>query len=214
MADVMDPDIGLVVSDPLRMGILAVATMRPVSASEYAKDIGIATSVASYHFRALRDRGFLELVEAVQVRGTTKYMYRATRPNYISDEEWARMSHSVRSGMAGEVLQEFNGRVIQAIASGTLFDQSNACLYWVPRTFDDKAWAGASEAIRWCIGELQELEADTLERIESGETSDADTFPSTFMIGLFPSPTPHFTPKLKTARKGKARQKKKGPSSP
>lgn len=170
---------------------------------------GLATSVAAYHFRVLRDRGFLELVEAVPVRGATKYMYRATRPAYISDEEWARMAHSVRPGIAGKILQDFNGRVVQAIASGTLFDRSDACLYWVPRTLDDKAWVEAGEAVRWCIGELQALEMDTLKRIEAGETSDADALPSTFIIGLFPSPTLDYAPKVKTAEREKTRQKEK-----
>lgn len=216
MSDVMNPDVGVAMADPLRMGILAVATERPVSASEYAKEVGLATSVAAYHFRVLRDRGFLELVEAVQVRGATKYMYRATRPAYISDEEWAAMAHSARPGIVGKILQDINGRVIQAIASGALFDRSDACLYWVPRTLDDKAWAEAGEAIRWCIGELQALEADTLERIEAGETTGEDTLQATFAIGLFPSPPEQDPPKVKSARKKRARpkKKKKGSASP
>lgn len=209
MSDVMDPDVGLVMADPLRLGILAIATRRPVSASEFAKEVGIATSVAAYHFRVLRDRGFLELVDAVPVRGATKFMYRAVKPIYISDDEWARMAHSVRPGVAAEILQNLNGRVIQAIASGTLFYRSNACLYWAPRTLDGKAWAEAGEAIRWCIGELQALEADTLERIEAGETSATDSFPTTFAIGHFPSPPDHDAPKTKAARRKKARQKGK-----
>lgn len=215
LSDLMDPNVSLVIADPLRLGILAIATQRPVSASEFAKEVGIATSVASYHFRVLRDRGFLELVEVVQVRGASKFMYRAARPTYISDEEFARMAHSARPGLAGEVLQDLNGRVIQAIASGTLFDRSDTCLYWVARTLDDKAWAGASEAIRWCIGELQEFEADTLGRIESGETSVEDAFPTTFAIGLFPSPPEQDPPKVKAARKKRAqpKKKKKSPAS-
>lgn len=197
----IDPSVGIATTDPLRLQILAIAIQQPVSASEFAREVGIALNVASYHFGVLRDHDFLELIEEVKVRGSTKYMYRATKSAFISDANWGEVADVLRPGVAGTILQDFNGRVGQAIETGTLFARDDACLYWAPRNLDEAAWAEQVKMIQWCIEESERLEAESLARRAKGESSGS--FGATFAIAGFPSPSPD---EVKNA-KGKSRHK-------
>lgn len=200
---IIDPGLSVITRDPLRVQIVAIATQRPISPSEFAREAGIALNVASYHFKVLREHEFLEIVELVQVRGATKRMHVATKKGFISDSDWGEVKQALRPGVAGAILQDFNGRVSQAMVTGTLYERDDACLYWVPRCLDEIAWAEQVEIIAWCIEESERLEQDTVKRRADGESEGG--FPATFAIAGFTSPTPS---QIKRA-KGKAKATKK-----
>src|SRR6186997_1052399 len=94
-----------------------------------------------------------------------------------------------RPGVAGAILQDFNGRVSQAIDTKTLFERDDACLFWKPRLFDEQAWKEHVEMIAWAIAESDRMEEETIQRRAHGETSEAECMHGTFAIAGFPSPT-------------------------
>jgi hypothetical protein len=203
---IIDPSLSVITRDPLRVQIVAIATQRPVSPSEFAREAGIALNVASYHFKVLRKHEFLEIVEKVPVRGSRKNMHVATKKGFISDAEWGEVEQALRPGVAGVILQDFNGRVSQAMVTGTLYERDDACLYWVPRCLDEIAWVEQVEIIAWCIEESERLEQDTIKRRAKGESKDS--FPATFAIAGFTSPTPSQIRRAKGKTKGKAKRKR------
>jgi Helix-turn-helix domain len=204
---IIDPSLSIITRDPLRVQIVAIATQRPVSPSEFRREAGIALNVASYHFKVLREHGFLEIVDLVPVRGATKHMHIATKKGFISDAEWGQVEQALRPGVAGAILQDFNGRVSQAIVTGTLFARDDACLYWAPRCLDEIAWAEQVEIIAWCIEESERLEQDTIKRSANGESKGG--FPATFAIAGFTSPTPSQIKRAKGKVKAGAKTKPK-----
>ncbi|MFZ0710560.1 MAG: helix-turn-helix domain-containing protein [Terrimicrobiaceae bacterium] len=204
---IIDPSLSIITGDPLRVQIVAIATQRPISPSEFAREAGIALNVASYHFKVLREHEFLEIVEKVPVRGSRKHMHVATKKGFISDSDWGQVEQALRPGVAGAILQDFIGRVSQAIVTGTLIERDDACLYWTPRCLDEIAWAEQVEIIAWCIEESERLEDDTIKRRANGKSKDG--FPATFAIAGFPSPTPS---QIKRA-KGKTKAKRKRPKA-
>lgn len=204
---IIDPGLSIITRDPLRVQIVAIATQRPVSPSEFSREAGIALNVASYHFKVLREHEYLEIVELVPVRGATKHMHIATKKGFISDAEWGQVEQALRPGVAGAILQDFNGRVSQAIVTGTLFKRDDACLYWTPRCLDEIAWTEQVEIIAWCIEESERLEQDTIKRRADGKSKDG--FPATFAIAGFTSPTPSQIKRAKGKAKTKAKPKRK-----
>jgi DNA-binding transcriptional ArsR family regulator len=124
IAGLIDPNIHVVVADELRIQILAVAIQRPYAPSDFARDVNISVNSASYHFRKLKEHGYLELAYTEQVRGSTKHYYRATKSGYISEANWGEVADALRPGVAGAILQDFNGRTSQAIETRTLFSGS------------------------------------------------------------------------------------------
>jgi DNA-binding transcriptional ArsR family regulator len=198
----IDPNVGVVTKDPLRVQIVALATQRPIAPSEFAREAGIALNVASYHFRVLRKHGFLEIVEEVKVRGSTKHMHIATKSGFISDANWGQLEQALKPGVAGQALQDFNVRVGQAMEAGTIYLRSDMCLYWAPGDLDEVAWSEFVSVMAWTREEFKRLGLDTVERRAKGESQDS--FPVTFAIAGFQSPT---TGQIKEAKK-KGRKRK------
>lgn len=200
----IDPNVGVVAKDPLRVQILSIATHRQIAPSEFAREAGIALNVASYHFRVLRKHGFLEIVARVKVRGSIKHMHIATKSGFISDADWGQVEQALRPGVAGQILQDFNGRVSQAMETGTLYTRDDACLYWAPGNVDEVAWPELVSVIAWAIEESKRFQVETVERRANGESHDS--FPVTFAIAGFPSPT---SKQVKQAKKEGGRKQKR-----
>lgn len=184
--ELIDPDLAVVVKDPLRVQIVAIALQRPISPSEFAREFDCDVGIVSYHFRILRDKGFLELVEEVGVRGSVKHLYRATKRAYLSAADWDQLGGRVRGAVSGAVMQDFNARVAQAIEAGTLDSHSDRALYWVALDLDEVSWPKFTKMMMRAIEEAKELEVETVERRAKGKSKQA--IPATFGIAGFESP--------------------------
>ena len=55
------------------------------------------------HVRVLEKYDCIELVDTKQRRGATEHFYRATRRQFLSNREWARMPESLRPGLSGAI---------------------------------------------------------------------------------------------------------------
>jgi len=183
----VDPDITVVTKDPLRVQIVSLATQRPIAPSDFSREVGIPLNVASYHFRVLRKRGFLEIVEERDVRGSTKHFHIATKRAFLSDADWGALEESLRPGVAGQALQDFNVRVAQAMETETFYSRENVRLYWTPADFDEVSWPEFVKLMEWACQEVEGLTDDTVKRRAKGESRHS--FPATFAIAGFPSPT-------------------------
>lgn len=207
-ARAINPKLGILANDPLRADIVTTALQRLYSPSEYAREADIKLGTASYHFKVLKEKGLLELVELVQVRGATKHMYRANEAAFIDDREWGDLAQVMRPGVIGATLDNFSARFAQAGETGTLFEREDVCAYWAPRDFDEIAWEEHVKVTRWWIEESERLEQETVQRKAGGKSSKS--FKATVAIFAFPSPTDS---EVKSHRR--RRQTKKGePSAP
>jgi len=183
----VDPSISILTKDPLRVQIVALATQRPIAPSDFAREAGIPLNVASYHFRILRKHGFLEIIEEVKVRGSTKHLHVATKRAFISDADWGALEDSLKPGIPGQVLRDFNVRVGQAMDTGTIYERDDVRLYWKPVDLDEVSWPEFVKLMAWACQEVDSLSEDTVKRRANGENHQS--FPATFAIAGFPSPT-------------------------
>ena len=209
----IDPNVGIIAKDPLRAEIVAVAIQRLYAPSEFAMDADINIGTASYHFKVLKDHQILELVETVKVRGTVKHMYRANEAAFIGDKDWGELAPVLRPGVIGATIGNFNDRLVQADATGKLYEREDVRIYWAPREYDEKAWREYAEILAWCIEESERLACDTMNRRAKGE--DDGAFKATVGLFLFPSPThaevkAHEREKRKAARVKGRRKAPKG----
>lgn len=204
----VDPDISVVTKDPLRVQIVSLATQRPIAPSDFRREAGIPLNVASYHFRELRKHGFLEIIEERKVRGSTKHMHIATKRAFLSDADWGALEETLRPGVAGQALQDFNVRVAQAMETGTFYTLENVRLYWTPADFDEYSWPEFVKIMLWACQEVEGLSEDTVKRRADGESQHS--FPATFAIAGFPSPT---TSQLRAAEREQEKPKRKAPKA-
>ncbi len=199
----IDPNLNVVVKDPLRVQILAIAIQRSISPSEFSRESGCPLNTTSYHFKVLLKHGFIELVDHVQVRGATKHMYRATKSGFISDKDWGQVAQAVRPGIAGAILQDFNARVVQSMESGSFYSRDDACMFWMPLALDEHTWPKFVEMLSWAIAEAKEFEVETVKRRADGKEDSC--IPVTFAIAGFESPT---AAEVKAKGKSKAKRKR------
>jgi DNA-binding transcriptional ArsR family regulator len=215
-ARAINPKLGVLANDPLRADIVTTALQRLYSPSEYARDANIKLGTASYHFKVLKEKGLLELVELVQVRGATKHMYRANKAAFIDDREWGELAQVLRPGVIGATLDNFAARFAQAGETGTLFEREDVCAYWAPRDFDELAWEEHVKVTRWWIEESERLEQETVQRKAEGKSSKS--FKATVAIFAFPSPTDSEVKshrrkrQTKTGKSSAAKSKKRKPA--
>lgn len=206
----VDPDISVVTKDPLRVQIVSLATQRPIAPSDFRREAGIPLNVASYHFKVLREHGFLEIIEELKVRGSTKHMHVATKRAFLSDADWGALEESLRPGVAGQALQDFNVRVAQAMETGTFYSRENVRFYWTPGDFDEISWPEFVKIMEWACQEVEGLNDDTVKRRASGESQHS--FPATFAIAGFPSPTTSQIRDKEREKKGPKRKASKAKS--
>src|SRR4029077_5813279 len=207
-AGLIDPALGVLVKDSLRVHIMAITIQRPFSPSEFAREVDTALNVASYHFKVLKEYGFIELVKTIKVRGSLKHMYRATKSGFISDTDWGEVADALKPGVAGAALHDLNTRVSQALEVGTFYTRDNAWLAWAPLMLDEIAWDDFIDMIAWAFQEGKEFEVETIKRQANG--GGEGCFPVTFAIAGFPSPT-HEEVKAKEREKKKGKRKRKAP---
>lgn len=217
----IDPDLAVVIKHRLRVQIIAIAHQRPISPSEFSEESGCTLKQASDHFQALTKADFLELVDRVNVRGTVRHMYRATRRAYVSAADWSQLGKPVLEEMGAEILRDFNARVNDAMDAGTFYNRPNTVLAWLALMLDDVSWPEFIDVLVWGYKEVKRFEVETAERRANGE--DHGCIPVTFGIAGFESPKESErkgkgTGKSERARKpkpaqGKGEAKRKAPNS-
>ncbi|HMI81493.1 MAG TPA: helix-turn-helix domain-containing protein [Solirubrobacterales bacterium] len=156
---------------PLRVQILIILNEKVASPNMLAQQLDQSLNLVAYHVRVLEKYDCIELVDTKQRRGATEHFYRATRRQFLSDDEWSRMPASLRPGMAGAVLKSVFEDVEAASKSGTLDEVEDIHLSRTPMVLDQKGWDDVSKELKGSLDRLLEIQAEASERIaDSGET--------------------------------------------
>ncbi len=108
---------------PLRVQILIILNERVASPNLLAQELDQSLNLVAYHVRVLEKYDCIELVDTKQRRGATEHFYRATRRQFLSDSEWARMPQSLRPGLSGAMLKSMFDDIEEAVKSGTFDEQ-------------------------------------------------------------------------------------------
>lgn len=155
---------------PLRVQILIILNERVASPNILAQELEQSLNLVAYHVRVLEKYDCVELVDTKQRRGATEHFYRATRRQFLSDDEWARLPKSLRPGMFGAVLKSVFEDLEAASEAGTLDDEMH--LSRTPMVVDQQGWTDASEALKQTLDRLLEIQGEASERLaNSGEKS-------------------------------------------
>jgi DNA-binding transcriptional ArsR family regulator len=128
---------------PLRLKILGTLSAREISPSEFAKEVGKDVSNVSYHFRVLAKLGFAEVTQTRSVRGSTEHTYRSLRPVVFEDAISTEMPPEMRRMITETILQDYVGRMVQAIQQGTFDARNDRHFTWTPLVVDEMGWEEA-----------------------------------------------------------------------
>lgn len=154
---------------PLRVQILIILNEKVASPNMLAQQLDQSLNLVAYHVRVLEKYDCIELVDTKQRRGATEHFYRATRRQFLSDDEWSRMPASLRPGMAGAVLKSVFEDLEAASKAGTLDEVDDIHLSRTPMVLDDKGWNEVSDLLKGALDRLLEIQTEASERIAADD---------------------------------------------
>jgi DNA-binding transcriptional ArsR family regulator len=156
---------------PLRVQILIILNERVASPNLLSQELDQSLNLVAYHVRVLEKYDCIELVDTKQRRGATEHFYRATRRQFLTDTEWARMPESLRPGMAGAMLKSVFEDLEEASKSGSLDEVDDLHLSRTPMVVDKRGWAEVSDLLSDTLDRVLEIQAESSERIAAGDES-------------------------------------------
>jgi Helix-turn-helix domain len=175
---------------PLRVQILIILNERVASPNLLSQELDQSLNLVAYHVRVLEKYDCIELVDTKQRRGATEHFYRATRRQFLTDSEWARMPENLRPGLAGAMLKSVFEDLEAASNSGTLDEVDDLHLSRTPMVVDKQGWADVSDLLRETLDRVLEIQAEASQRIaEGGEDAEPGILSKVHMLH-FKSPEP------------------------
>ncbi len=154
---------------PLRVQILIILNERVASPNLLSQELEQSLNLVAYHVRVLEKYDCIELVDTKQRRGATEHFYRATRRQFLSDSEWARMPQSLRPGLSGAMLKSVFDDIEEAVESGTLDEIEDRHLSRTPMVVDKQGWSETATLLSETLDRLLAIQADASERLSHSE---------------------------------------------
>jgi DNA-binding transcriptional ArsR family regulator len=154
---------------PLRVQILIILNERVASPNLLSQELDQSLNLVAYHVRVLEKYDCIELVDTKQRRGATEHFYRATRRQFLSDAEWARMPEALRPGLSGAMLKAVFDDIEEAVSKGTFDELEDRHLSRVPMVVDRQGWGDVTTLLHSTLDRLLEIQAESSERIANGD---------------------------------------------
>jgi DNA-binding transcriptional ArsR family regulator len=153
---------------PLRVQILIILNEKVASPNMLSQELDQSLNLVAYHVRVLEKYDCIELVDTKQRRGATEHFYRATRRQFLTDSEWARMPENLRPGLAGAMLKSVFEDLEAASNSGTLDEVDDLHLSRTPMVVDTQGWTDVSDLLRQTLDRVLEIQTESSQRIAEG----------------------------------------------
>lgn len=154
---------------PLRVQILIILNERVASPNLLSQELDQSLNLVAYHVRVLEKYDCIELVDTKQRRGATEHFYRATRRQFLSDREWARLPESLRPGLSGAMLKAAFDDIDEAVSKDTFDELEDRHLSRTPMVVDKQGWDEAATLLSDTLDGLLAIQANASERIANGD---------------------------------------------
>ena len=170
---------------PLRVQILIILNEKVASPNMLAQQLDESLNLVAYHVRVLEKYDCIELVDTKQRRGATEHFYRATRRQFLSDDQWARMPAGLRPGMVAAVLKSVFEDIESASKAGTLDEIDELHISRTPMVLDRQGWEDVADLLNGSLDRLLEIQAESNKRLAEG---DVESILSKVVMLHFKSP--------------------------
>jgi DNA-binding transcriptional ArsR family regulator len=174
-------------ADNWRVRILAELSVRPMSPSRFAAEIGGELTHISRCFRQLAEWGYIEVVEerAGRRRGAAiEHIYRGIQRAHFDTASWQAVPREGRSAVSHAAVSSYFARLTEAIKAGTFDAEIDRHLSWDGVALDKQAWSEVGRHLDGVLEWLPELAVEATGRIEYGE----DSIPTIVGLSAFRSP--------------------------
>jgi DNA-binding transcriptional ArsR family regulator len=185
ITDIDDARLVKALAHPLRVRILAELERRTATPKELAIALKVPLENLSYHVRALRDFGFIQLEGRRMVRGAVEHRYSlAARPR-ITAAAWDQLPTVVREALDAAALSQIAEVIGEAAQQGKM----NRAESHVARQYarlDEQGFLEASALVTEALDRLARIEAEAEQRLKQDET--LPEVPAILIAMLFDAP--------------------------
>jgi DNA-binding transcriptional ArsR family regulator len=167
----LDRRLTKALAHPTRVHILGILNEGPNSPSKIAKRLdNVSLNLTSHHIKVLRELGCVELVREVTHGGRTEHIYRATKRQYFTTEEWEEVEPNARQPITVSILRLISEDVGKSLASGKFDEPPDNHLSRSPIDVDQEGWREIVSILGRALEEVLEVNARSAERARlSGE---------------------------------------------
>jgi Helix-turn-helix domain len=178
-------------SHPLRRRILwgMKSPDRVYSPSEFERTINenstepIDIKRIAYHFRELRDLGFIEVVKTEPTRGSVEHFYKPVQELGAWEDEWARLPATVKQALTSTILITGVEAAGAAIDSGAFCARDDAVIAQDTFWTDERGVQQALAILAQAMEDLMQISEESAARL--GENGEDDRQLLSFTIAGF-----------------------------
>jgi hypothetical protein len=167
--DAVEQVVAKAFAHPLRVQILIILNERVASPNLLSQELDQSLNLVAYHVRVLEKYDCIELVDTKQRRGATEHFYRATRRQFLSDSEWARMPEALRPGLSGAMLKAVFDDIEEAVDADTFDELEDRHLSRTPMVVDKRGWTEVATLLEETLDRVIEIQAEASERITNSD---------------------------------------------
>ena len=183
-------------ADEWRSRILMELSVRPMSPSQFVKEVGGELWDISRCFTQLAQWGHIELIEVKRGegrRGGEEHIYRRVQRHHFDTATWEGLPRSLREEVTGSTVGSYIARISEAVEAGTFDAEVDRHLSWDGVSLDRVAWRQLGARLNEVLDWLPELGAQA-----AGRMSDSREEPILTTVGLTAFRSPEIS--AKTAR--------------
>lgn len=167
----IDPRILKAQSHPIRAHVLNILSEGPNSPGRMHRRMeNVSLSLLCHHVKVLLKVGLIELVRVKSHGGRKEHIYRATKRQYFSLEEWLAVDPKLRDPLISTILRQISDDTGRAAAEGRFSELPDSHLSRSPIELDAQGWVEVVEALEVALERILEAHARSKERARvSGE---------------------------------------------
>jgi hypothetical protein len=157
-----------------------------MSPKNFSDEHGCTLGNSSYHFRKLREYGFIHLVKTRQRRGSTEHFYEPVKRAMAWTKEWERMSPVLKANLEVVAALGWVKAVGDSFDAGTFDAREDSHLSWDTVRVDDAAWEKLTTLMNRTLKEAMTIGEECGQRLGPDEG-----FHASFALTLFEAPPPN-----------------------
>ncbi len=176
------------VANKWRSRILMELRVRPLSPTQFVKEIGGGRRHISRCFSQLAEWDYIEVIETRSGgprRGGKEKFYRLKQRAHFDTRTWEKLPRFLRDEFSVSILESYFARVTEAIEAGTFDAEVDRHLSWDGVALDRIAWEELIARLDKILYWLPTLEEEAAERMAE---TDEEPIPTIVGLAAFRSP--------------------------
>lgn len=171
-------------SHPIRAHILNILSEGPSSPAKMQRRMeNVSLNLVCHHIKVLRDVGLIELVEIRHHGGRREHIYRSTKRQYFTLEEWLSVEPKFRNPIITTILSQISEDTARSIIEGKFAEFDDSHLSRSPIELDREGWQEVIKVLETALEGVLEAHARSAER---SRVSGEELMPARVMIMQFP----------------------------